>query len=331
MTNSGGARLQGRVAIVTGAGRGIGRGQALLLAAEGAQVVVNDLGATVAGERDGADNPADEVVHAIRDAGGTAVANYDSVASLSGAERIVQTALDSFGRLDILINNAGVLSEGMIFNIPEADWDRTQAVHLKGHFACSKCTAIVMRQQRYGRIVNTSSDAGTGAMGHSAYAAAKEGIVRLTRSMAKGLGRYGIIVNAIRPRAGTRMSVGPTIEENVKRLAQARKKPGQFMGPELEELSIANLLGTPLYRPQNVAPFVVWLCTSAAAHINGRIFSAGGPQIGLFSEPFVEARILSDKDGWTLDDLDAVYPSTFLARDMNPQRTAEERPAQRRS
>ena len=317
-----GDRLKGRVAVVTGAGRGIGRGESLLLAAEGAQVVVNDLGGGVAGQTEGAGhNPADEVVQTIRDAGGTAVANYDSVASLEGAERMVQTALDSFGRLDILINNAGVLRDRMIYNIPEEEWDLIHSVHLKGHFACSKFASQVMRQQRYGRIVNTSSESGMGNLGQAAYSAAKEGIVGLTRSMSKDLGRYNVTVNAIRPRAGTRMTLVPELEENLARMKELRKKPGQFSHPEMEEVYMAESEGLthPVYRPENVAPFVVWLCTGQAAHINGRVFLVAGRQIGLYREPAVEARIFTDKDGWTLDDIDAVYKSTFLVQDMNPQ------------
>ena len=157
-------RLEGRVAIVTGAGRGIGRGEALLLAEEGAKVVVNDLGGSEAGE--GADaSPADQVVTEIVAAGGEAVANYDSVATMEGGERIVQTALDNFGRLDILINNAGILRDRMVFNMTEAEWDSVIAVHLKGHFTTTKHASIVFRQQRSGRIVNTGSEVGAGEHG----------------------------------------------------------------------------------------------------------------------------------------------------------------------
>ena len=157
-------RLEGKVAIVTGAGRGIGRGEALLLAEEGAKVVVNDLGGGADGE--GADaSPADEVVAEIVAAGGEAVANYDSVATMEGGEGIVKTALDAFGRLDILINNAGILRDRMVFNMSEEEWDSVIAVHLKGHFTTTKHASLVFRQQRSGRIVNTGSESGLGNMG----------------------------------------------------------------------------------------------------------------------------------------------------------------------
>ncbi|MYE02608.1 MAG: SDR family NAD(P)-dependent oxidoreductase, partial [Alphaproteobacteria bacterium] len=177
-----GDRLDGRVAIVTGAGRGIGRGHALLLASEGARVVVNDYGGSQGGELDGQSAPADEVVAAIKDAGGDAVANYDSVADMAAGERMVQQALDSFGRLDILINNAGILRDRMVFNMTEEEWDVVVDVHLKGHFTVTKFASQVFRQQRSGRIVNTSSESGLGNMGQANYAAAKEGIVGLTRT-----------------------------------------------------------------------------------------------------------------------------------------------------
>ena len=195
-----GDRLEGRVAIVTGAGRGIGRGHALLLASEGAKLVVNDYGGSQGGELDGEATPADEVVAEIKAAGGDAVANYESVSDMAAGEHMVQQALDNFGRLDILINNAGILRDRMVFNMTEEEWDVVVAVHLKGHFTVTKYASQVFRQQRSGRIVNTSSESGLGNMGQANYAAAKEGIVGLTRTLARDLGRYGVTANAIRPR-----------------------------------------------------------------------------------------------------------------------------------
>ena len=159
-------------------------------------------------------------------AGGEAVANYDSVATMEGGERIVGTALDSFGRLDILINNAGILRDRMVFNMSEAEWDSVIAVHLKGHFTTTKHASIVFRQQRSGRIVNTGSESGLGNMGQANYAAAKEGIVGLTRTLALDLGRYGVTANAIRPRAGTRLTLSPELREAMQRARASRRGDG---------------------------------------------------------------------------------------------------------
>ena len=195
-----GNRLQDRVAIVTGAGRGIGRGEALLLASEGAAVVINDFGGSSAGE--GAEkSPADEVVAAIEAAGGKAAANYGNIADYNTGEELVKQAVDTFGRLDIVVNNAGILRDRMVFNMTEAEWDLVLAVHLKGHFNLTRAACVVFRQQRSGVIVNTSSESGLGNMGQANYAAAKEGIVGLTRTTARDMRRSGVPCNAIRPRA----------------------------------------------------------------------------------------------------------------------------------
>ena len=314
-----GTRLEDRVAIVTGAGRGIGRGEALLLASEGAKVVVNDLGGAQTGEGGGSSAPADQVVDEIKAAGGAAIANYDSVAESDGAARLIQSAVDAFGRLDILVNNAGILRDRMVYNIPEEEWDRVHGVHLKGHFNCIRAAAPILRAQRSGRIVNTSSEAGLGSMGQASYGSAKEGIVGLTRTAAKDLGRYGVTCNAIRPRASTRMTENPELKEATTRMGELRKRPGQFAVPEQEDFLIVG--GGPdsqIHRPENVAPIVVWLCTDKAAKINGRTFLAGGYAIGLYEEPCIEAEMIC-RDGWSVDAIDAAVPTTFLARDMNPQ------------
>ncbi len=307
-------RLEGKVAIVTGAGRGIGRGEALLLAEEGAKVVVNDLGGSEAGE--GADaSPADAVAAEIVAAGGEAVANHDSVATMEGGERIVQTALDAFGRLDVLINNAGILRDRMVFNMSEAEWDSVIAVHLKGHFTTTKHASIVFRQQRSGRIVNTSSESGLGNMGQANYAAAKEGIVGLTRTCALDLGRYGVTVNAIRPRAGTRLTLSPELREAMQR-ARASRQGGDGDGGDPTQ---AEQAGSQLdaLAPEMVAPLVVYLCTDAAANVNGRDFVVGGDEVSLMTMPTKQATIHRE-GGWDLASLERVFPRVIGAEVTNP-------------
>lgn len=309
-------RLEGKVAIVTGAGRGIGRGEALLLAQEGCRVVVNDIGGSPAGE--GADqSPADEVVAEIRKMGGDGLANYDNVASMEGGERMVKSALDTFGRLDILVNNAGILRDRMIFNMSETEWDAVIAVHLKGHFTVTKHASLVLRQQRSGRIVNTSSESGLGNMGQGNYSAAKEGIVGLTRTLALDLGRYGVTANAIRPRAGTRLTLTPELRAAMERARAATKAGGGTPPAGGDAISQMDEL-----KPELVAPLVVFLCTDKAANINGRDFIAGGNEISLMSLPDKERSIYRE-GGWTLDALDRVFPGTIGAGLRNPMPAQE--------
>ncbi len=278
-----GDRLKDRVAIVTGAGRGIGRGEALLLAAEGAAVVINDFGGSAAGEGEGK-SPADEVVEEIKAAGGKAAANYGNIADYSTGEELVQQAVDTFGRLDIVINNAGILRDRMVFNMSEGEWDAVIAVHLKGHFNLTRSACVVFRQQRSGVFVNTSSESGLGNMGQANYSAAKEGIIGLTRTIARDMGKYGVRCNAIRPRAGTRLVISDQMRE-------AAKRGGGMQGLDAFEKS------NP---PEAVAPMVVWLCTDEAANVNGRDFLVGGNHIALYSLPAPVATI--DTDGtWDLD------------------------------
>ena len=304
-------RLEGKVAIVTGAGRGIGRGEALLLAEEGARVVINDLGGSPAGE--GADqSPADEVVSEIKKMGGEAVANYDNVASMEGGERMVKQALDTFGRLDILVNNAGILRDRMVFNMSEEEWDAVIAVHLKGHFTATKHAALVMRQQRSGRIVNTSSESGLGNMGQANYSAAKEGIIGLTRTAARDLGRYGVTANAIRPRAGTRLTLTPELRAAMERARAAAQAAGGEATSSGDAISQMDVL-----KPELVAPLVVFLCTDKAANVNGRDFIVGGNEISLVSLPQKE-RTLWREGGWTLDALDRAFEGAIGQAVKNP-------------
>ena len=289
-----GDRLKGRVAIVTGAGRGIGRGEALLLAQEGAAVVINDFGGSSAGA--GSEKgPADEVVDEIKAAGGQGAANYGNIAEFATGEELVKQAVDTFGRLDIVVNNAGILRDRMVFNMSEDEWDSVLAVHLKGHFNLTRAACVVFRQQRSGVIVNTSSESGLGNMGQANYAAAKEGIVGLTRTTARDMGRYGVRCNAIRPRAGTRL----TISDEMKAAAERGGAAGMQISA-LEAFAKAN-------PPDAIAPLVVWLCSDEASNVSGRTFLVGGNTIGLYSEPAIVASIQTDH-GWELDELSKQMP-----------------------
>jgi hypothetical protein len=280
--------LKDKVAVITGSGRGIGRGIAKLMAEEGAKVVVNDLGG--AGDGTGSSRgPADEVVEEIRAAGGTAVANYDSVATVEGGQRIIQTALDNFGRLDIVVNNAGILRDRMIFNMTEEEWDAVIAVHLKGHFCVTKPASIIFRQQRSGRIINFSSTSGLiGNAGQANYGAAKAGIAGFTRVLALDLGKYGVTANVIAPNAATRM--------------------------------VASIPGVDMSRaphPDDVAPMVVFLASDDAANVNGQTFYVSGGIISLFSNPG-PVRTITKNGRWTVEEIARIFPSTLGMELINP-------------
>ncbi len=303
-----GNRLQGRVAVVTGAGGGIGRGIALLMAAEGAAVVVNDLGSSVDGTgRSSA--AADETVAAIQAAGGRAVANYDSVADFRAAENIIGTAVKEFGRLDILVNNAGILRDRMVFNLSEEEFDAVVQVHLKGTFNCSRHAAVHLRQQKSGRIISMSSTSGLyGNTGQANYGAAKDGIAGFTRVIARDLGKYGVTANAIAPAAATRMTA--TVPASAR---QARAQRGvASMGAEAR-----TLLPRPQRDPEDVAPFAVYLASDAAADINGQIFIVMGGIISLVNDP-APVRTITKPDRWTPEEIAALFPSTLGMDLMNP-------------
>ena len=260
---------EGRVAVVTGAARGLGRAHALALAAEGAAVVVNDFGVSLDGT-DAQAGPAQQVVEEIVGAGGRAVANTDDVADWAGAKRLVDTAIEEFGRLDVLVNNAGFLRDRMLANLDEEQWDAVIRVHLKGHFAPLRHAAAYWRaeakagRQPDARVINTSSGAGLlGSIGQGNYSAAKAGIAGLTIVAAAEMGRYGITVNAIAPAARTRMTEATFAET--------------MAAPDDDSFDAM--------APENVSPLVVWLSSSESAHVTGRVFE-------------VEAGKITVAEGW---------------------------------
>jgi NAD(P)-dependent dehydrogenase (short-subunit alcohol dehydrogenase family) len=302
-----GDMLAGRVAVVTGAGRGIGRGVALELAAQGAKVVVNDLGVSVDG-RDPSSQPADAVVTEIRQAGGEAVANADSVVDWVGAERIVGTAVEHFGRLDVLVTCAGILRDRMVFNMTPEEWEPVIATHLKGTFNCVRHACVRMREQRYGRIVTFTSGAGLfGNPGQANYGAAKAAISGLTKVAARDLGRYGVTVNAISPVAGTRMTVTDAyLKARSLRQEQGIKREDRGTG-DIERLD-----------PDDIAPMVAFLASEGAGNVNGEMFLCYGSAIARISQPR-PTRTLFKSDGyWTLDELDALAPEALTDGLENP-------------
>lgn len=296
--------LDGKVAVVTGAGRGIGRGEALLFAEEGARVVVNDLG----GEWDGtgADpRPASQVVEEIRSAGGEATAHFEDISEPSGADSLIQEAVRTWGRLDVVVNNAGILRDRMIFNMSVEEWDSVVKVHLRGHFLVTRAACAHWRdlakagQQASGRIINTSSTSGIlGNVGQSNYGAAKAAVAALSAIAAMEMARYGVTVNAIAPGARTRMT---------------EKTFGELRVPEGQFDSLA---------PENVAPLVACLASDQAAHITGQMFYVQGGLVQLYQgwTPVAEIR---KEERWTPAELADRMGDLFGARPTvySPQRS----------
>ncbi|MGE0058914.1 MAG: SDR family NAD(P)-dependent oxidoreductase [Dehalococcoidia bacterium] len=307
------ARFDGRTAVVTGSGRGIGRAVAMLLAQEGAKVVVNDPGVSLDGS--GTDNgPAAQVVEEIRAAGGTAVPNFDSIATVEGGENLIKTALDNWGRLDIVVNVAGILRDRMIFNMSEQEWDDVIAVHLNGHFNTIKPASILMRQQRYGRIVNYSSISGLGGNpGQANYGAAKAGIAGLTRVVARDLGRYGVTCNAIAPGANTRMTA--SVSDQSRALRAGVAGGGGAASGEVQD--IRRPIMPELRDAEYVAPMTVWLCTDAAWDVNGKIFHVAGGNVSLASEESA-GKTIAKAGMWTVDELATFVPSILMNGVPNP-------------
>ena len=275
--------LDGRVAIVTGAGRGLGRAEALDLAAHGARVVVNDLGASLDGQATG-DSAGQEVAAEIRARGGEASVHHGDVADWDDAAGLVQQAVRDFGGLDVLVNNAGIIRDRMIFAMSEEDFDAVVRVHLKGHFCTLRHATAWWREQSkatdgpvYARAINTTSEAALlGSPGQPNYAAAKSGIIALTQSTAFGCARYGVRANAIAPRARTRMTEGV--------------------------FGASDGAADPL-APEHVAPLVTWLSSPAAEHVTGQVFVAYGGFVGLMGGPPLRHRVDAPTGHWDPEDL----------------------------
>lgn len=287
--------LEGKVAIVTGAGRGLGRGEAILLAKEGAKVVVNDLGGGFDGSGAAA-GPADDVVAEIKSFGGEAVANYESVGDFQGAKKIIECAVEKFGKLNILVNNAGILRDKMFFNMTEEEWDSVINVHLKGTFNCCRHACAYWREEHKagrvheGKIINTSSDAGLiGNVGQANYGAAKAGIAALTNILAKEMERYGVTCNVLVPVARTRLTTDAT--PSMKAFMEKTPPPG-----ELDMLD-----------PENMAPLIVYLASDKAKDVSGEVIRIVGNKAFLLRGWHeVDVATKAEKAMWTPEELDKV-------------------------
>ena len=281
--------LKDKVAVVTGAGRGIGREIAVLMAQLGAHLVVNDYGGSEGGQG-GSQNPADEVVGVIKGAGGRAAASYDSVATMAGGQRIIKTAIDAFGRVDIVVNNAGILRDRMIFNMSEEEWDSVIDTHLKGTFAVTRAAAPYMREQRSGRFINMTSTSGlVGNVGQANYAAAKMGIVGLTKVVALDMARYNVTANCISPFAWTRM-IGTIPTETEAQQARVEK---------IKKLS-----------PAHIAPVAAFLASDYAKEVSGQVLGVRGKEIMLFGHMRPVMRV-HHAEGWTVERLAEIFSGTL--------------------
>jgi NAD(P)-dependent dehydrogenase (short-subunit alcohol dehydrogenase family) len=284
--------LDGKVAAVTGGGRGIGREVCKALARQGAAVVVNDLGVSVAGQQE-TTSPADDVVKDIKASAGIASSNHLDISTPEGGEGLVNQAIKEFGKLDILVNIAGILRDRMIFNMTIDEWDAVVKVHLRGHFCTMRPATAHMRERKFGRIINFSSNAAQGSPGQPNYAAAKAGILGLTYSTANAMQKYGVTCNAIWPGAATRMTDS----------IPAGRMPGAGL------ITSATAGGTPM-DPANVPPVIIYLCSDEAAEVTGQCFGASGYRITRYTHMKPE-RVLINNGPWDVEDVFKLFKQTL--------------------
>jgi NAD(P)-dependent dehydrogenase (short-subunit alcohol dehydrogenase family) len=274
-----GDMLKGRVAVITGAGNGLGRAHAIGMAAQGAKIVINDIGTSFDGKGTSRD-AADAVVKTIAQSGGIATANYDSVATEEGAQNIIKTTISRYGRIDILVNNAGIIRNNPIYEVQTEDWDAMIKTHLYGTFYCTRGATAIMKEQKYGRIINTSSHIGLGSAAGATYAAAKEGITGFSRSVARDMAKFGVTCNIIRPIAAWR-------------------------GAKIK------IKAYEANRPEDVSALVIFLASEVADHINGCIFEVFNGHVGIFEEPPQVKQVLQKKGHFTPEELAEAIPQTL--------------------
>ena len=306
-----GNRLEGRVAIVTGAARGIGKGVALQMAEEGATIVVADFGGNLDGS--GGDvGPAQEVVHEIEAMGGRAMAHGCDVSKFDQVQDLVNKTIAEYGRLDAMLHVAGILRDRMVFNMTEEEWDAVLSVHLKGAFNTTRLALPQMLKQGFGRVLLFSSGSGLGSTGQANYSAAKEGMVGFARALSREVGPYGVTVNAIYPGGNTRMTQSvPAAAQQIRAAAgisragrAAEVRPTQPDGPTPRD-------------PENNAPTVAWLCTEAGGAINGQVIGTSGWQASRYSQRRV-VRSIHRARHWTVDELSRAVPNQLVNGIVNP-------------
>jgi NAD(P)-dependent dehydrogenase (short-subunit alcohol dehydrogenase family) len=287
--------LEGKVAAVTGGGSGIGREICKLMAAEGAKVVVNDLGTAVDGVGQSR-SAADQTIEMIKQAGGEATPNYDSVATPEGGQNIIQTTVNAYGKIDILVHVAGILRDRMIFNMSIEEWDAVINVHLRGAFCVVKPACVLMRAQKSGCIINFSSISAAGNSGQANYSAAKAGILGLTRTVARDMAKYGVRANAIWPGANTRMTA--TVPESARQIRAERGIGQAAPMPPTER------------KPEHVASVVAFLASDMAQDITGWTVGISGDRLSLIEDPRPVKTVFCP-GGWTLDKVTELWPQAF--------------------